>query len=403
MDKENIDFYKLFGLPEPPPFSTHVKIHIGDKNAQIGLIIQHSLQKHGFEVKLHKDGLLALEYLKTNHAHVVIEDENLPSVNAYDMLRELSEDPSYIRPAFIVVADSLDKNSAMLAVERGVDDILVRPVTEKLIFQKIVNAYKNFINPKNPEVVYEFAKMQMREGKYDKAFEIYSTLGEHTGKAARPFVGMARVQLAQGDLEKALENAKKGIERNANYVHAYSLCGEIYLKMGDMENSYANLKKAVLISPLNIARYEKCSEILLSQKRTAECIELLTIAVDAGIDHHFINQRLGSCYFSIKEYQKALKYLKQAVRLEPTNLSYANLLAICYRDSKDFEMAIQTYNKMLKNEPDNHLVLFNKSLTLIMCDKKADAEKILQRILRLHPTFEKAKEKLQELKTEKKS
>ena len=397
MSDDVVNFYKKFGLPEPKPFSTKLKIHIGDKSLQLGLILKHSLEKHGFEVHVHKDGLVALEFLKAHRADVVLEDENLPSVNGYDILRELSEDPLCHRPAFIVLADTLNKNSTMLAVERGVDDILVRPVTEKAVFQKIMSAYNNFINPKNPEVVYEYAKQKIREENYDKAIEVYRVLAAHSEKIARPFVGLGRIHFAKKNYQEALSFATKGIEKNENYIHAYTLRGEVYLQLDDIQNAYLDFKKAVELSPLNLARYQKCSEILLTQNKITECINLLNLAINAGIEHHYIDQKLGHCYFVQKEYPKALKFLKQAVRLEPENVSYTNSLAICYRDAKDFEMAIQTYNKMLKNDPDNHHILFNKSLALIMNKEKEDAVKILLRIVKLNPAFEKAKEKLAEL------
>ena len=97
------------------------------------------------------------------------------------------------------------------------------------------------------------------------------------------------------------------------------------------------------------------------------------------------------------DYAKAQKYLKEAVRLDPDNVSFVNSLAICYRDAKDYEKSLHVYNTILKKEPDNHSILFNKSLTLILVDRKEEAIKTLKRVLKIEPSFTKARDKLTEL------
>ena len=54
-------------------------------------------------------------------------------------------------------------------------------------------------------------------------------------------------------------------------------------------------------------------------------------------------------------------------------------------------------NQILKKQPDNHLILFNKAITLILWEKKDEAIKILRRILKIDANYTKAKDKLQEL------
>jgi tetratricopeptide (TPR) repeat protein len=98
-----------------------------------------------------------------------------------------------------------------------------------------------------------------------------------------------------------------------------------------------------------------------------------------------------------KDYAKALRFLKQALRLEPENVSFMNSLAICYRDAKQYDDAIDTYNQILKRENDNHQVLFNKSLVLLLVQKNEEAAKIFRRCLKIRPDFQRARDKLKEM------
>ena len=348
-------------------------------------------------VRADRDGHASLAELKVKPAHIALEGDDLDVVTGYDMLKELMEDPNVSRPPFILMSKPLNKAELMFALEMGMDDILVRPISQVDLLPKIRNAYNVFNNPKNPERVYELAKAKLRAEDYPQAFQIYSELTKVSEKAARPFIGMARVQIKQNSLEEALGYVNKGIEKNENYIHAYVVRAEIYTAMKQDEKALEDLKKALELSPMNIIRYEGCTESLLKQNKIDECLSILNIGASAGLKHPYIIERLGYCYFLKKDYVNALKLLKEAVRIDPENVSYANSLAICYRDSKDFEKAVLTYNQILKKQPDNHLVLFNKAVTLIFWDKKDEAIKILRRILKIDPNYNKAKEKLSEL------
>ena len=393
-----IDLYKQFGLPSPAPFNTKLNIHVGEENNEIRLIIKHHLQKLGVANILNsKDGRYALQDLKQNIAEIAIEGDDMPYLNAYDLLKELTEDPLTKRPAFIVISKPINKSEVMLALENGIDEVMVRPLTQADLFPKIKSAYENFIHPRNPERIYEYAKQKIRENDLEEASRVYMTISAHSDRSARPLVGQARILILKDKQEDAIRFLTKAIQRNENYVHAFALRGEMYTLAKEFDKALDDFKKAVNLSPLNVTRYEKVSEFLIQQNRIQECLQILNIGIYAGIKHPYVIERTGYCYFMEKEYPKALRYLKEAVRMDPENISFLNSLAICYRDSKDMEKAIQTYNTILKKQPENHLVLFNKAISLILGEKKDEAIKILNRVLKLDPSYTKAKEKLAEL------
>ena len=59
-------------------------------------------------------------------------------------------------------------------------------------------------------------------------------------------------------------------------------------------------------------------------------------------------------YRRLKQYDKALAYLKDATRLSPTHYQSWYNLGIVYReDFQQYQNAINTWNQLLKNMPDN--------------------------------------------------
>lgn len=393
-----MDLFTQFGIPEPTPFSGALKVLVAESHNEIRLILSHHLTKLGFVVhRTERSGKVALAELLNDPAHITVAGDDLPGVAGLELLRELRENPKAQRGAFVLLTKALQKNEAMLAIEAGVDDFMVRPIALTDLMPKIRTAYANFVNPKSPERVYEFAKSKLRTDDLNGAKAVYEALSLSNPKAARPYVGLARVALLSNQVDVALKQVNFAVERNAMYVHAHALKAEILVKMNKVAEATEAFSTAIKISPLNITRYEQCCDFLLKNKLINETISILEIGLTAGLHDPFIAERIGYCYFENKDYPKAQKYLRQAARTDPENMGFANSLAICCRDAGLLDESVEIYNTILKRENDNHLVLFNKALVLILQNKKDEAGKILKRCLKIAPEFEKAKAKLGEI------
>jgi tetratricopeptide (TPR) repeat protein len=392
------DIYKMFQVAEPVPFGSQMDVLIADPQSDLRLILNHHLQKLGFtKIRTVKDGMAALLEMRRQPANILLLSNDFEGPTAIDVIQELREDPALQRDVVILSATPLSKAEIMYALECGFDDFLIKPVIPNEIMPKLRMAHSAFASHKNPERIYEFAKTALKMREFEHAERVYLELARQTQHAARPFVGLARIALARGDAKKAMEFVKTAIQRNDKYVHAHALLGELWLQQGNLDSALASYRKAIELSPLNVVRYEVATAALLEKGRVDDAISLLEIATAAGFENPFIIERLGYCFFQKKEYQKAGKFLRQAVHAEPDNVSFLNSLAICYRDSAQFDEALETYNQILKRDNENCAVMFNKSLLLIMMNRKEDALKLLKRVLTKQPDFQKAKDKILEI------
>jgi tetratricopeptide (TPR) repeat protein len=294
---------------------------------------------------------------------------------------------------------NINKDKVMLAVESGVDEIVVMPYTLSDVVPKIRKGFAVFHNPKNPEKVYELAKTKLRENKLDEARDVYQSLHESAPKAARPLVGLARVAFAALDLPKAVAHLDAAVANNPNYVHAYSLRGDILSHEKKYDDALKFYRKAVDLSPLNPSRYRAPAQLLLDAERYQEVVDLLEIAVKKQVDFNEIYHFLSQAYYHLKDYKQAVKHIRHAVEKEPENVTYLNQLALSYKESGELEEAKKTYNRVIKLDPDNLQGLFNKAIMLSQTDQREDAIKILKRVIEKYPDFTKAKEKLQALET----
>jgi tetratricopeptide (TPR) repeat protein len=398
MSESKSDIYKMFQVAEPEPFGSQLDILIADPQSDLRLILTHHLQKLGFtKVRVVKDGLTALLEMRRQPANVLLLSNEFDGPTAIDVIQELREDPALQRDVVVLSSNPLSKAEIMYALECGFDDFLIKPIIPNEIMPKLRIAHAAFSSHKNPERIYEFAKVALKMKEFDQAEQVYLELAKQTLHAARPYVGLARIALERNDQKGAVNFVRTAIHRNEKYVHAHAFLGDLMLEEGDLDAALSSYRTAIELSPLNVVRYEVATKALLDKGRVDDAISLLEIATSAKFESPFIVERLGYCFFQKKEYQKAAKYLRQAVHAEPDNISFLNSLAICYRDSAMYDDALDAYNQILKRENENHSVMFNKSLLLVMMGRKEEAIKLLKKVIAKQPDFQKAKDKIIEL------
>jgi tetratricopeptide (TPR) repeat protein len=72
--------------------------------------------------------------------------------------------------------------------------------------------------------------------------------------------------------------------------------------------------------------------------------------------------RLGTEYYLKDEYNKAIEYLTEAIKLEPDNAKYYNERGKNYNRLKDYEKSIADRSKAIELEPDNALYYNNRGI-----------------------------------------
>jgi tetratricopeptide (TPR) repeat protein len=398
-----IDLAAKFNIPTPTQLDLKAPVLVVDDQQDLRLIIAHHLGKLQFaKVIQAANGLEALEAIRNNpNLAAVICDSDMPGMTGMELIAEIRENVGAVRVPFCIAMDHVSKEKIMLAVESGTDEILVKPFTLADIVPKIRSAFKIFHNPKNPERIYELAKTALRDKDLTKAELIYSDLYKSAPKTARPLVGLARIEIERGHTEKALKYLQDAEKNNPNYVHVFSVRGELYAHSGDIENALACYRQGITLSPLNPLRYVSAVALLSKVEKYQEITELLSDAVEREIAFPDLYHYLSQAHYNLRDFKKAIKYIKSALSTDPENVNYLNQLAISYKESDQFEEATKAYNQIIKKDPNNLPALFNKSIMFAHKGQIDEAIKIMERAVLKHPDFAKAKVKLKEMQTQK--
>ena len=155
-------------------------------------------------------------------------------------------------------------------------------------------------------------------------------------------------------LARAFELAQKAISLDDTNSAAYGVLGWIYGMKRQYDEAIAECEKAVSLSPNSAEAFEWLGTILTWAGRAEE----------------------------------AVKYLEYATRLNPLpSTSTLNFLAVAYRDSGQYEKAIETSKKALKQQPSYQFPYIHMTISYIRLGREEEARTTAAELLKVNPKF----------------
>jgi adenylate cyclase len=167
-------------------------------------------------------------------------------------------------------------------------------------------------------------------------------------------VWLGTTESSEQSLARAFEHAQKAISLDDSDAGAYSVLGNVYVMKRQYDQAIAEGKRAVSLDP-----------------NSAENI-----------------YRLGSILNYAGRGGEAIPYFQNAIRLNPfPPASYFVNLAIAYRDSGQYEKAIEASKKALQCEPNTQFPYIHMAISYIRLGREEEARAAAAEILRINPEF----------------
>ncbi len=155
-------------------------------------------------------------------------------------------------------------------------------------------------------------------------------------------------------LAQAFEFAQKAISLDDSNAAAHSMLGIVYVMKRQYDKAIAESERAVSLDP-----------------NSAENIG-----------------RLGMVLNYAARAEEAIPYLQNAIRLNPLPPAlYFIQLAISYRDSGQYEEAIEASRKALQREPNSQFPYIHMAVSYIRLGQEKEARAAAAEILRINPKF----------------
>jgi adenylate cyclase len=155
-------------------------------------------------------------------------------------------------------------------------------------------------------------------------------------------------------LARAFELAQKAISLDDSNAAAHGTLGQVYVMKRQYDKAIAECERAVSLDPNSAENIFRLGFVLNYAARAVE----------------------------------AIPYLQNAIRLNPLPpASYFVILGISYRDSGQYEKAIETCKKALQREPNTQFAYIHMAISYIRLGQEKEARAAAAEILRINPKF----------------
>ena len=171
------------------------------------------------------------------------------------------------------------------------------------------------------------AKLLMEQERWTEAKAAYQSMLSEDPDSAEAHLGLGASLIQRNNLSLAKEHLDRAIELDATMGSAYFNLAMIDLKMGHMDKAQANLDTALSINPDNPDAILQMAQILRRSGQCAEAIHHYQRAVEHEPTAHAVRLQAALCMREAREDQQALDLIEEGARLFPDQLIFQDALS----------------------------------------------------------------------------
>jgi len=288
-----------------------LRVLIVDDFNSFRLALSKMLSEFGFShIDSAANGTEALNYCKKQSYDLVLCDYNLGvGKNGQQLLEELRQYKLIKQPdIFILLSAETSRNVVMSANDYEPDAYLTKPITNKMIEQRL----GRLLNRRS------------------ELLEIFMLLEE-------------------GDAVKAIEPLKQKIASNSRYsMDCQKQLAELYIGLTEFKEAEKIYRSVLEMRPLNWAQVGLAQVRLCSGDATT-AVKWLQQIIKANPSYMKAYDVLTQALAALKDHEGVQKNLQQAVKMSPLSLGRQGELAKTALDNGDALVAAKAYRKIIKH------------------------------------------------------
>jgi class 3 adenylate cyclase len=149
------------------------RLLVVDDNKVNRLLMTRSLEQHGHKVSSAENGRVALEMLHRDGYDILLLDMEMPEMDGFQVLEELTTD-SHLRDIPVIVTSSLEGiDNIVRCIQMGAEDYLTKPVNPVLLKARInASLEKKRLRDQQKELVRRFATSEVAEDLESSGFSL---------------------------------------------------------------------------------------------------------------------------------------------------------------------------------------------------------------------------------------
>ncbi len=232
---------------------------------------------------------------------------------------------------------------------------------EKKQIEKAVRSYQNALlaNPDLVEAHLNLAKF-LKEKNMDKALFHYQTALEINPNRPDTHIGFGKLLTSQKSFDKAILHFQKAITLQPGSADAFNSLGNALGKKGETDKALNAFHQALAIDPTFMEAYNNLGNALIKNGRLDEALYYYEKAISNDIANKdsLIVKNKGILLSLLTADQQVQIIFKTAVR---------------FADDKNFDKAVELFQRIIDLDPDNTVIYFNISCLYARQNQKTEA------------------------------
>lgn len=343
-----------------------------------------------------ENGEVALTVLKERVVDIALIDNNMPVMTGEELLAMMRQDPAYSSIPVIMITGNARQEFVANAAESEIDAYILKPVTVKLLSEKMVQVVRQANKPCPMTIHLRNASKKAAAGDLDGAIEDARLANSANPKASKPLRELGIYYFRKEELEKAEEYFLAAAKINRVDVVAFQHLGDLYLKRGDVDNAMKYLDKAMQISPRNLERGMNLGKILLKKGKIDKAMIVYNKVFHLSREPMVLKETVAHLCIECKATSYAIKLLNELIAGDPRRPDLLFKLGELFENNGEYAKALIQFNEALFLDKENIDILLHQARIYIKQGMLLRAEKPLNDILNKNPDHQEARKLLRQ-------
>jgi tetratricopeptide (TPR) repeat protein len=241
------------------------------------------------------------------------------------------------------------------------------------------------IDPANTEALRIRGTYHLAHEDYDKAAADFKKLLEADGQNVSAQHALAEALTNLEKYDEALEHINKAIEADGENPLGYTLRARVHILKENKQAALDDMNQALKVAPGDATALLLRARYYFAEDDLAKAKEDVKQLLDArpGLVQGIL---LRSMILAQEEkYDDAIIDIRSLLRLDPKNVGWRLQLAGYYVGSDRPRHAIELYDELIEEQPDNWLAMRGRGDALLSVGKHTEAIEDYEKVLKIEP------------------
>lgn len=239
--------------------------------------------------------------------------------------------------------------------------------------------------PHNPEVLYGYGLLAVREGRFDEALNYLGQLKQIVPNHAQGLFYLGVANFAQGNLEDAATNLDQSLSLMKDSITVHRLLAEVRYRQGKYDDAARVLEPIIAKHPDNPDLQSLMGKIYIAMGQTKQGSELLASALTQKPQNLSDRAKLGLSLIRLGDNNAGLRELEQVSSDLPGSDNAKVMLMIGYIQSGKYEAARKIAKQLHDSAPDQAEPWNYTGMVEFSAGNKAAARRAFEKALAISP------------------